>query len=121
MPKYILNPGPVTLCNPADEQPIENADPISLGKFIRGSLLADQHWVSDLTWLRAKNAVMRATKPSKGDQPYIELEADVYEKLVQVARNPQNGYQGYSPFLFDQLLPFVEAIVDAKDKPPTTG
>lgn len=118
MPKYILNPGPVTMIDPATDEPIPSAPPATLGDFIRGSLLLDKRWSEDLAWMRAKSAVMRATKPSKGDQPYLELEPDVYERLAQVARSPQGGYQGYNPVLLDQFLPFLEAVVDAKDRPP---
>lgn len=121
MSKYIKVPAPVTLADPATGASIEGAPSITLGDFIRNSLMADERWRTDLTWLRAEAEIRDLFKKGSEVTGYVTVRNDDYEKLVSVAKNPKGGYQGYNPVIFVQLLPLIEAIVGASDEEPKTA
>lgn len=120
MPKFITVPSPIALTEPASGDEIKDLKPVTLGQFIRNCLLADARWSNDLEWLRSKSEITAAIK-DQVDLPSLKLRTDDHEKLAQVARKPQNGYQGYHPAVLDQLLAMIEAVVGASDSEPVAS
>lgn len=115
--KYVLIPDDIQLL--VNGQPELDAngkvDSWSISRYLETVVLADPGIGTDYKSLKACFAVDEAflkAVPGK----YVEVDYDHWEKLKETIENPKGG--GISPSILRQFLPFMDAIIEAKDTKP---
>jgi len=122
--RYIKIPQePVQLINRLTNEPLSNYEPITFRDFVVGTLLFDPKWVTDIQSMRQANKLVESLKESNG---VLELDEGLWETLCQVAVAPRyilslngknqliRGYHGLHPLIAPQLVPFIDAILNAE-------
>lgn len=120
MKKYITVPEDITFIDLVTRKPIPNMPTLSFRHFII-TLLSDSSWMKDgyKGLLIAHKIHMMIDTATVGD--VLMLDLDVWERLKGCAENPADGsYRGISALGALQLLPFIETIKGAEEKPRTT-
>lgn len=116
--RYIERVPPIQLVDPIKKTPLENNPPITMYNY------AVNAWFSDPKLseggpakLRRWQKVMEAFEEAdKADAKYIPLEDADCEMLQGHVKTSKGMVQ--FPMLEMQLLPFPEAVLNAKDKKP---
>lgn len=88
-----------------DETPHE----VTFKEFATTSVLADPRWVKDFAHVLA---AMHFSEQLDGET--IAMEEGEYLKLKECVEKPTNGFQGWHPAILPQLVPFMQAILEAK-------
>lgn len=94
---------------------------ISFCEFVRENLLSLNHWGNSYPALKSAGAIDKAlaeyegTKVLEGDVPVVELAEEDWERLRATLKEPPQGL-GLIPKAGIQLLPYMDAIMDAKTK-----
>jgi hypothetical protein len=128
--KYLTPPTEIQLRNLVSGGP---AGTMTFREFVFDVVGGHPMWTGSLNDLRALDDLRQAVEAA--DDGIVELPSSVYDKLracvekpAFMARTPQgigqiSGFGSVSGTVFTgpaaiQLLPFVDAILDAKEEPP---
>lgn len=126
--RYIKVPDPVVLKNPEGEPLVESDGtpkaPLTLKDIIL-KLMHNPLWTESYNNIRAADAINRAVEKADG---VIVLSEEDWKKLETAVQNPRTvvlgsgGSQvivglGYHPAIVTQVLPLLDAIVNASSKP----
>jgi len=115
--KYIAIPDPITLVEPTTKEPLKDekgeTKPVAFSDFI-GKQLFNPMWAENYKNIKSAKAIDKAFSNGSG---VAQLAEEDWKKLKDLVENPKSGY-GYHAAVMPQLLPFLEAIVEAKDAPP---
>ena len=111
--KKITIPSTIMICNP-DGSPAVGANGstilVSFKEFLANTLLVDPKFgkgmAEILSAVELKNKLCSAEPGSE-----VELDKADYDRLLAVAEEPTNAY---NPVVVMQLVPFLNAIKDAK-------
>lgn len=127
--KFIKVPNPILLCDPLTGAPLkDNKDEEVTFKDFVMKLMSNPIWMESYPRVRSANAIMEQLKLGKS---VMVLDEEDWNTLKGAAENPKQlinnqftgaqtvtGY-GWIPTCVPQLLPFIEAIVNASDKEPS--
>jgi hypothetical protein len=130
--RYITVPESKVLINPQTKEPLKDSEgkneaPMTFKNFIQ-RLMFNPKWTESYQNIRTADAITKAVDKLEDGKVLVLAEED-WAKLDDAAQNPkqiivtpfgpqaQPGY-GYHPTIAPQLLPFIEAIVEAKKEPP---
>ena len=115
--KYITIPEPITLVEPTTKEPLKDekgeTKPVAFSDFI-GKLLFNPMWAENYKSIKSAKAIDKAFSAANG---VVQLAEEDWKKLKDLVENPKQGY-GYHAAVMPQLLPFLDAIVEAKDSAP---
>lgn len=115
--RYIIVPEPILLVEPATKEPLKDEQgetkPQTFADFI-GKLLFNPMWAENYKNIKSAKAIDKAV--SKNEK-VVQLAEEDWKKLKDVAENPKGSY-GYHVAVMPQLLPFLDAIMEAKDAAP---
>jgi hypothetical protein len=132
MSKYIKIPSAVKMVNIGTKK--ATGVELSFRSFICDDLSSHPLWGVSLTETRAFKDVLDALdEAEEGDDGVLKLSGTVYQFLRQAVEKPEyvtisanNGQQGsmrgwrrWNGAGIVQLLPFIDAILNAEDKAPT--
>lgn len=111
MPIRIIQP-PKTI---AVTRPNGESQPYTFAEFVLENLLNLPAWMRDYASVRSAAAIESAVKAATGGA--VELAEEDWARLVAVARDSGSaaGY-GLQPWGLRQLLPYFDAIIEAKAK-----
>lgn len=76
--------------------------------FLCNSILTDRQFGQNLKTLQAAAHIHQACQLNK---EFIELSDDDHKLLVEIVAQPTNGY---NPVIAIHLMPFFQAVIDAK-------
>lgn len=115
--KYVTIPEPITLVEPTTKEPLKDekgeTKPVVFSDFI-GKQLFNPMWAESYKNIKSAKAIDKAFSNGSG---VVQLAEEDWKKLKDLIENPKGSY-GYHAAVMPQLLPFLEAIVEAKDAPP---
>ena len=102
----------------------EEREEISFFQFFSNILTGDRRWGKSVKTLRSHNKIYSAIDGVKPGT-VVALHENDWELLKQVADEPQLGcarcsgpLEGYGSGAFMQVIPFIEAILNASDVDP---
>jgi len=110
--RYISIPAPIALKNKFTG---EDGDTVKFKDFVLAVLLSDTTWIKSYAAIKAAKAIDEALETESGT---MVLDSADWEKLKAVAENPSAGYTGFGALGMIQIISFVDAIMNAPDKPP---
>ena len=115
--KYVTIPEAITLLEPTTKEPLKDekgiVKPVTFYDFI-GKQLFNPLWAENYKNIKSAKAIDKAFSASNG---VAQLAEEDWKKLKDLVENPKGGY-GYHAAVMPQLLPFLDAIMEAKDNPP---
>lgn len=115
--KYVTIPEPIMLHDPVTKEELKDekgvAKPQTFSEFI-GKLLFNPMWAENYKNIKSAKAIDKAFSVSNG---VAQLAEEDWKKLKELVENPKGGY-GYHAAVMPQLLPFLDAIMEAKDSGP---
>lgn len=109
--KYVKVPEAVVLTGYNGEK----GETIQFRDFLQRSLLNDQKFGSSYELLRAARKIEEALAQANG---YLQLEDADWQVLREIAQTPTAGNYQTSTVVARQLVPFLDAIVQAGDRKP---
>lgn len=115
VPESILLHDPVTKEELKDEKGV--AKPQTFSEFI-GKLLFNPMWAENYKNIKSARAVDKAFDSAKPGT-VVQLAEEDWKRLHDLIENPKGGY-GYHAAVMPQLLPFLDAIMEAKDSTPSS-
>ena len=131
--RYMIVPEPVTFIDPNTKEPMKDKDgkawePLTFKALIE-RFFSNPKWNENYKNTKSLQAIEKALENANG---VVQLAQEDWEKLKDCAENPktllgqgpmgpiiQSGW-GFHPSLNTQLIPLLDAIVEAKDTPPPT-
>lgn len=115
--KYVTVPEPIMLHDPVTKEDLKDekgeTKPQKFSDFI-GKLLFNPMWAENYKNIKSAKAIDKAFSNGSG---VVQLAEEDWKKLKDLVENPKSGY-GYHAAVMPQLLPFLDAIMDAKDSAP---
>jgi len=118
--KYITIPAAITLLEPTTKDPLKDekgiVKPVAFYDFI-GKLLFNPKWAENYKAIKAAKAIDRAFEKTQPGA-VVQLAEEDWKRLHDLVENPSGQY-GYHAAVMPQLLPFLDAIMEAGDKEPT--
>ena len=119
--RYVIIPKPIALVDPSSKKPLLDAPdkptaPVTFSDFV-GKLLFNPIWAENYKNIKSAKAVERAVDGAEPGTVATLAEED-WKKLRDIVENPKGGY-GYHAAVMPQLLPFLDAIMEAEDKKTT--
>lgn len=114
---YVLVPSDIQMIDPIKKKPLDQP-PVKFAEFIIQTILGDPSWIqSGYEGLRSARKVEEAVAAVKDG--VVALEDADWGRLQKVCEKPSNGmYGSYTSLGMMQLTPFLEAVIEAKDKAP---
>ena len=121
--RSITIPDPVKLIDPVNKKEIPGdevdketgkpkpAPAITMKDFV-GKLLFNPMWAENYKNIKAAKAIDKAFDKVEGE---VQLAEDDWKKLKELVENPKQGGYGYHAAVMPQLLPFLDAIMEAKE------
>lgn len=132
MPKrFIEIPGPITLRDPRTKEVLKKADGgdevWDFGEFLN-KLMHNPKWAENYANMRSQAAIEEAYEEGKASG-IMELAEEDWKKLQEAAENPRTQFVGHlgpqvvpgyglHPTMSRQIIPLVQAIVEAKTERP---
>lgn len=117
--RYVKIPEPITLLEPTTKEPLKDekgeTKPQKFSDFI-GKLLFNPMWAENYKNIKSARAIDRAFEKAE-PSTVVPLAEEDWKKLKDLVENPKGGY-GYHAAVMPQLLPFLDAIIEASDKEP---
>jgi hypothetical protein len=125
--RYVIVPEPITLLEPTTKEPLKDekgvVKPIAFYDFI-SKLLFNPKWAENYKAIKAAKAIDKEFSGcindafGKNGPGMVKLAEEDWKRLHDLVENP-NGQYGYHSAVMPQLLPFLDAIMEASDKEPT--
>ncbi len=113
--KVIKVPKPILLVNPETDK--ETGVSRSFADYLKCLPLSDLRWVSTYDHLKLRQSIREKIV---GDKEVVELTQDEWRALMDCVRSPRLAYQA-DPQTVGQLIPFMDAIVNAEDSNVTAN
>jgi hypothetical protein len=115
--KYVVVPEPILLRDPVTKEELKDekgeVKPQTFSDFI-GKLLFNPMWAENYKNIKSAKAIDKAFSAVNG---IVQLAEEDWKKLKDLVENPKGGY-GYHAAVMPQLLPFLDAIMEACDAAP---
>lgn len=118
--KYIIVPEPIKLLDPLSKEVLtdekgDEAKPVTFADFLAKQLFTPM-WGENYKNAKSARAIERACEASNG---VIQLAEEDWKKLRDALDSPtETPKYGFHPAVVRQLLPFIDAVMDAKDTAP---
>lgn len=128
--RYIKVPSPIQLVDPEKGEPLKDDEgkpqkPVDLKVMIQ-KLLHNPVWTESYPNVRSADAITKAVAAGNG---VVVLAEDDWKKLEAAVQNPKSvivmggspqvvGGFGYHPIITPQILPLLDAIVNASTTEP---
>jgi len=113
--KYVTVPEPIMLHDPVTKEELKDekgvAKPQKFSDFI-GKLLFNPMWAENYKNIKSAKVIDEAF--SNGSE-VVQLAEEDWKKLKELIENPKQTGYGYHAAVMPQLLPFLDAIMEAKD------
>jgi hypothetical protein len=120
--KYVTIPEAITLLEPTTKEPLKDekgvVKPVTFYDFI-GKLLFNPKWAENYKAIKAAKAIDKAFEKA-APKTVVQLAEEDWKRLHDLIENPAGQY-GYHAAVMPQLLPFLDAIMEASDKEPTSA
>lgn len=121
MSRYILVPNDIDIYNAAGQRAVTEDEPgkkvpatMSFRRFVLG-LITDPQLATNMEGVLVASEIRAAVLKSSQPGAVLELPDGHWKRLKEVTERPSNGYD--ASFAFN-LVPFMNAIVDAKSERP---
>jgi len=116
--RYVIVPDPIMLHDPVTKEPLKDekgeSKPQKFSEFI-GKLLFHPKWAENYKNIKSARAIDKEFANGAG---VVQLAEEDWKKLHDLVENPSGGQYGYHAAVMPQLLPFLDAIMEAKDSAP---
>lgn len=118
--KYVTIPEPITLLEPTTKEPLKDekgeTKPQKFYDFV-GKMLFNPMWAESYKNIKSAKAIDKAFEKAEPGAA-VQLAEEDWKKLKDLVDNPKGGY-GYHAAVMPQLLPFLDAIIEAKEEKPS--
>lgn len=108
--RYIPVPQAITLTDPVTG---DTGQMITFNQFVFHTLLNDAAFGNGYDSLKVGASIRKAVNESR-ETGTVKLDENDWENLVNVIKYPRNGFVGLMPVAVAQLLPFMDAIIEAQ-------
>lgn len=126
MPKMFMLPSPIQLRNPVTREAIDGeGGTVSFRRWFNEAVMGARDVWAGYKALRAANKIEDAIEAAEKGDGTIVLDNEHYELLKKAAESDACAASWVQLAIARQLLPFIDAIVDATDyiaaKPKAAG
>lgn len=119
--RYIAIPAPVQFRNPDTDEPVDGPDgQLTWEKFMR-AISYNPLWVENAQAFKAQLAVFTAWDKAKAERDIgrvLVIADEDWQVLKKCIEKPNPVGFGWSPALARQLVPFMDAVLEAGTKVP---
>lgn len=115
MPKMFQLPAPITFLNPTTREPLEGEhNTCTFRRTFGDAAMSVRDVWSGYKALRAANKIEDAIEAAEKGDGLVVLDGEHYELLKKAIEHDQ-ALAGWHPSIARQLLPHVDAVLDAID------